>query len=88
MSIADRTLLRRIAERIKSAPALAEADRRFLRDLRADLVAQWGQTRCKMALAVVQGDAHNHNLARTSDGRIVFVTGSGSASGNRSETGP
>ncbi|MGH3550643.1 MAG: phosphotransferase [Pseudonocardiaceae bacterium] len=63
----------RIAERVESTPALAEADRQFLRDMQIDLVAQWAQTRFEMAPAVVHGDAHNHNLVRSGDGRIVLL---------------
>ncbi|MGQ0773442.1 MAG: phosphotransferase family protein [Pseudonocardiales bacterium] len=63
----------RVAERIESAPALAEADRRFLRDIQVDLVAQWNQARFEIAPAVVHGDAHNENLVRSRDGRIVFL---------------
>lgn len=63
----------RIADRIESAAALTESDRRLLRGMHAELVVSWERARFEMAPAVVHGDAHHENLVRAGDGRIVFL---------------
>jgi aminoglycoside phosphotransferase (APT) family kinase protein len=63
----------RVADRIESALTLSEVDRLFLREMHAELVASWERARFEMAPAVVHGDAHNENLVRAGDGRIVFL---------------
>nr|BFE88179.1 hypothetical protein GCM10020093_107800 [Planobispora longispora] len=63
----------RVSERIATAEVLSDQDRDFLTDRLAELRGSYTNLRYPLAPCAVHGDAHQQNLIKTPDGKILLI---------------
>ncbi|MEU1385920.1 MULTISPECIES: aminoglycoside phosphotransferase family protein [unclassified Nonomuraea] len=66
-------ILSRISERINAASVLTDEDRDFLLTRRCELQSAYDELTFPLTPCAVHGDAHNENLIRTVDGRVLLI---------------
>ncbi|MEV3978211.1 phosphotransferase family protein [Nonomuraea sp. NPDC049655] len=66
-------ILSRVSERINAASVLTDEDRDFLLTRRRELQSAYDELAFPLTPCAVHGDAHNENLIRTVDGRVLLI---------------
>ncbi|MFI6178562.1 phosphotransferase [Nonomuraea sp. NPDC051191] len=66
-------ILSRVSERINAASVLTDEDRNFLLTRRHELQCAYDELAFPLTPCAVHGDAHNENLIRTVDGRVLLI---------------